>query len=217
VTHALLDDRAHRRERDRRAAVPPPAAARRPGRARSRARAAATRRRPGSRSASARVAQVEEEPHHAAIAISASRISHASVPRRGTPRGRRASSRAPAASGSCCAPSAAWRRVRRGSGSRPACFARISSQCAGMIDEEDVPAMIVPSIAPDLAGTRPRREQLARRPTRTRQSARRARERGARSRDAAEHVVDEPRARAGRDADRDRLPRVEVGDRGSIR
>ena len=35
-----------------------------------------------------------------------------------------------------------------GSGSRPASFARISSQCAGMITKSTFAAMIVPSIAP---------------------------------------------------------------------
>ena len=40
-------------------------------------------------------------------------------------------------------------RVRRADpGSRPACFARTSSQCAGMITKKTLPTIIVPSIAP---------------------------------------------------------------------
>ena len=35
-----------------------------------------------------------------------------------------------------------------GSGSRPSCFARTSSQCAGMITKKTFATMIVPSIAP---------------------------------------------------------------------
>ncbi len=40
------------------------------------------------------------------------------------------------------------RRPGSGSGSRPCCFARTSSQCAGMITKKTFAAMIVPSIAP---------------------------------------------------------------------
>ena len=112
----------------------------------------------------------------------------------------RASRTARAASGSCCAPSAACRLSPcSGSGSRPASFARTSSQCAGMITKRTLRDHDRPEHRADLDRYAARGAKSCADAVRGRRDEReRARRRAASSRlpsSAAERVVDEPRRR----------------------